>query len=140
MDGGANWIKLTKGIPSGDLGRIAIDIYRHNPNIVYALIESPEGGVFRSNDKGATWVKMGATNPRPSYFSQIRVDPNNDQRIWCSKQPDGLRRRRQTFRNSTLPTANGVKGSQHEDFHDHWIDPANSDHMMAGNDGGMQTT
>jgi hypothetical protein len=45
-----------------------------------------------------------------------------------------------TFRNSTLSTANGVKGSMHEDFHSQWIDPANSDHMISGNDGGMQTT
>jgi photosystem II stability/assembly factor-like uncharacterized protein len=141
IDGGANWTKLTNGIPRGDLGRIAITIYRRSPNIVYALIENPEGGVFRSNDKGATWVRMGNNNPRPSYFSQIRVDPNNDQRVWVEgsslmSSDDGGK----TFRNSTLSTSNGVKGSMHEDFHDHWIDPANSDHMMAGNDGGMQTT
>ncbi len=141
IDGGANWTKLTNGIPRGDLGRMAITIYRRNPNILYALIENPEGGVFRSNDKGATWIRMGNTNPRPSYFSQIRVDPNNDQRVWVEgsslmSSDDGGK----TFRNSTLSTSNGVKGSMHEDFHDHWIDPSNSDHMMAGNDGGMQTT
>jgi photosystem II stability/assembly factor-like uncharacterized protein len=141
VDGGATWSKLTSGLPKGDLGRIALDIYRRNTNIVYALIEHPQGGVFRSNDKGVTWTKMGSTNPRPSYFSQIRVDPNNDQRIWVHgsslmASDDGGK----TFRNSTLSTANGVKGSMHEDFHAQWIDPANSDHMISGNDGGMQTT
>ena len=40
------------------------------------------GGVYRSEDKGETWTRMSNTNPRPSYFSQIRVDPNNDLRIW----------------------------------------------------------
>ncbi len=133
--------KLTTGLPKGDLGRIALDIYRRNTNIVYALIEHPQGGVFRSNDKGVTWTKMGSTNPRPSHFSQIRIDPNNDQRIWIHgsslmASDDGGK----TFRNSTLSTANGVKGSMHEDFHAQWIDPANSDHMISGNDGGMQTT
>jgi len=141
VDGGAHWTRLSEGIPKGDLGRIGIDIYRRNPNIVYALIESPQGGVFRSNDKGATWTRMGATNPRPSYFSQIRVDPNNDLRIWVSgtslmSSEDGGK----TFRNSTLPTNNGIYGSMHEDFHAQWIDPKNSDHMIAGNDGGMQST
>ena len=84
---------------------------------------------------------MGATNFRPSYFSQIRVDPNNDQRIWIGgsslgSSEDGGK----TFRNSTLSTQNGIKGSMHEDFHDAWIDPADSDHMISGNDGGIYTT
>ena len=141
VDGGEHWTRLTNGIPRGDLGRIGIDIYRRNSNIVYALIENAQGGVFRSNDKGATWARMSATNPRPSYFSQIRVDPNNDLRVWVSgtslmSSEDGGK----TFRNSTLSTANGIYGSMHEDFHAQWIDPANSDHMIAGNDGGMQTT
>src|SRR5881628_907296 len=52
-------------------------------NIVYALMEhGAQGGVYRSEDKGATWAKMSDTNPRPSYFSQIRVDPNNENKIW----------------------------------------------------------
>jgi photosystem II stability/assembly factor-like uncharacterized protein len=136
-DGGATWNKLTSGLPHGDTGRIALDIYRRNPNIVYALVEHAQGGVFRSEDRGATWVSMGATNPRPSYFSQIRVDPNNDLRIWLGgnsimSSDDGGK----TFRNATLSTAGGIYGSHHEDYHAIWIDPANSAHMIAGNDGG----
>ena len=73
------------------------------PAEVYALVEHAQGGVFRSEDRGATWVSMGATNPRPSYFSQIRVDPNNDLRIWLGgnsimSSDDGGK----TFRNATL--------------------------------------
>src|SRR5215469_410585 len=81
-DGGAHWTKLGgeklgRGLPAtGDVGRCAVDIYRKNTNIVYALVEHrTQGGVYRSEDKGATWTRMGDTNPRPSYFSQIRVDP-----------------------------------------------------------------
>ncbi len=141
VDGGATWNKLTGGLPRGDMGRIALDIYRHNPNIVYALVEHAQGGVFRSEDKGLTWVNMGATNPRPSYFSQIRVDPNNDQRIWVGgtsimASDDGGK----TFRNGTLSTSGGIYGSHHEDYHAIWIDPANSAHMIAGNDGGPLMT
>src|SRR5580692_1220619 len=136
-DGGANWAKLTNGLPRGDTGRIALDIYRRNSNIVYALVENAQGGVFRSEDKGATWINVGNINPRPSYFSQLRVDPNNDERIWLGgtsimESEDGGK----TFRNVTLGTGGGVYGSHHEDYHAIWIDPANSAHMIAGNDGG----
>ena len=77
LDGGAHWTKLTKGLPaSGDVGRCAVDIYRKNSNIVYVLIEHlTQGGIYRSEDKGETFVKMSDTNPRPSYYSQVRIDP-----------------------------------------------------------------
>ena len=136
-DGGAHWTQDgTRGLPAtGDLGRCAIDIYRKNTNIVYALVEHATlGGVYRSEDKGATWTRMSDTNPRPSYFSQIRVDPNNDQKIWLGgvniyMSEDGGRTFDQTrFRDV------------HSDVHAIWIDPANSDHLVIGNDGGVVVT
>ena len=55
---------------------------------MYALVEhAKEGGIYRSEDKGATWKKMSDTNPRPSYYSQVRVDPGNDQRVWVLGAP-----------------------------------------------------
>ena len=82
IDGGATWTKLTKGLPEGITGRIGIDIYRRNPNILYALVENAKGGTFRSDDRGETWRKMSDLTSRPMYYSQIRIDPNNDQRLW----------------------------------------------------------
>ncbi len=140
-DGGSHWTKLGgptlgRGLPTtGDIGRCALDIYRKNTNIVYALVEHrTQGGVYRSEDKGATWTRMSDTNPRPSYFSQIRIDPNNDQKLWMGgvniyMSEDGGRNFVQTrFR--------GV----HSDVHGIWIDPANSDHILSGNDGGVWVT
>jgi photosystem II stability/assembly factor-like uncharacterized protein len=140
-DGGAHWTKLGgpqlgRGLPAtGDLGRCALEVYRKNTNIVYALVEHATlGGVYRSEDKGATWARMSDTNPRPSYFSQIRIDPNNDQKIWLGgvniyMSEDGGRTFVQTrFR------------EVHSDVHAIWIDPANSDHMLSGNDGGVWVT
>jgi len=69
---------LTKGLPyenGGETGRIGLDIYRKDPNIVYAIVQHEKGGTYRSEDKGETWKKMSDTNPRPSYYSQIRIDP-----------------------------------------------------------------
>ena len=134
-DGGATWKKLTKGLPyengGGDVGRIGLDIYRKDPNIVYAVVEHEKGGTFRSEDKGETWKKMGETNPRPSYYSQIRIDPNNDLRIWelgaqMFYSEDGGKK----F------VTDRVKGI-HGDFHAMWIDPADSNHMITGSDGGI---
>ena len=130
-DGGVAWIKLTKDLPTGEDGRIAVAVYRKNPNIVYALIQNAKGGVFRSEDKGATWMKMGSEDPRPSYFSQIRIDPNNDLRIWMGGvnlyySEDGGK----TFNQRRAREV-------HSDFHAIWIDPENSNFMLVGCDGGI---
>ncbi len=133
-DGGATWKKLTKGLPyenGGETGRIGLDIYRKDPNIVYALVQHEKGGIFRSEDKGETWKKMSDTNPRASYYSQVRVDPNNDLRIW-------------TLGASMYYSEDGGKTfstqrvrSIHGDFHAMWIDPRDSNHIITGSDGGI---
>jgi photosystem II stability/assembly factor-like uncharacterized protein len=133
-DGGATWKKLSKGLPyedGGDVGRIGLDIYRKDPNIVYALVQHEKGGIFRSEDKGETWKKMGDTNPRPSYYSQVRVDPNNDSRVWVLGaamyfSEDGGKK----FVTDRVKKIHG-------DFHAMWIDPADSNHILAGSDGGI---
>src|SRR5262245_5633545 len=131
-DAGRSWTKLTKGLPDGPWGRIGLDIYRKNPNILYARIEhARESGLYRSDDAGASWTKMSNTNPRPMYFSQVRVDPNNDQRVYVlgvqlHVSDDGGK----TFR------SDGARRMQVE-FHAMWIDPNNSDHLMIGGDGGV---
>ena len=113
--------------PRATIGRIGIAVYRRDPRIVYALVEhAKEGGIFRSDDRGETWKKMSDTNPRPSYYSQVRIDPNNDQRIWVLGAPMfTLGGRRQD-----LPT--DVVQKIHGDYHALWIDPADSDHMLVG--------
>ena len=132
-DGGATWTKLTRGLPgTGDLGRIGVTVYKRDPRIVMALIEHrTEFGIYRSEDKGETWVKLSNSNPRPSYYSQIHIDPNNDQRIWVLaanmyNSEDGGK----TWRQNLVQRIHG-------DYHALWIDPANSNHVLAGSDGGI---
>ena len=80
IDGGDTWTRLTKGMPYDaesapnpkaegllETGRNAIAVYPKDPNIVYALIEHANGGIFRSTDKGETWTRMSdiTQDPRP---------------------------------------------------------------------------
>lgn len=134
-DSGATWSKMTNGFaPSGNLGRIGVTVYARNPNIVYAVVENrKDGGVYRSDDQGQTWKRMTKANLGYAYFSQIVVDPNNDLRVWVMM--DSL----------LLSQDGGAHFKErdtdvHSDFHALWIDPANSAHMLAGNDGGLWTT
>ncbi len=132
LDGGATWEKLSNGLPEGDTGRIGIDISRSHPHIVYAIIENIEGGVFRSKNRGESWTRMSDLNPRPMYYSQIRVDPCNPQKVWVLGTEifvslDGGK----TF------TSEGTGENVHVDHHALWINPNNPDHLLLGGDGGF---
>ena len=142
-DGGATWRKLGKGLP-GATGRIGIDISRKSPRTVYAVVQSHEGGanesdgvrsrkggVFRSEDGGETWSRTSPLNPRPFYFSQIRVDPENDQRVYVlgfalHVSEDGGR----SFREDRFEKI-------HPDNHALAIDPRNPRRLLLGTDGGL---
>ena len=93
-NGGASWKKLSGGLPA-QTGRVGLAVAASKPNIVMAVVQSFEGGsgtlsdlrsksggVFRSEDGGEHWTRMSAIDPRPFYFSQIRIDPVNDQRVY----------------------------------------------------------
>lgn len=93
-DGGGTWKKLSGGLP-GQTGRIGLAVSASNPKVVMAVVQSYEGGigslddlrsksggVFRSENGGETWTRMSAMDPRPFYFSQIRIDPANSQRVY----------------------------------------------------------
>ncbi|MEO6051766.1 MAG: hypothetical protein ABIP78_10605 [Pyrinomonadaceae bacterium] len=148
-DSGETWSKITKGMPYNtenaatprpenllETGRNAIAIYPKDTNIIYALVEHANGGVYRSNDKGETWTRMSdiASNPRPMYFSQIRIDPNNDQRIWVA----GVTMQYSDDGGKTF--SGNFARSPHSDIHGMWINPNNSDHLIIGGDGGVNIT
>jgi photosystem II stability/assembly factor-like uncharacterized protein len=158
-DGGDTWTRLTgNGLPSGPLGRIAVDVFRRSGNFVYALIEGPNTGggrggaapggggaggraagpapasvtgLYRSEDGGDNWRLVNPGNPRPMYFSQLVIDPNSPDRVYLGgvglwMTIDGGRSFEQ---DAALVT--------HDDVHAIWINPANSDHILIGNDGGL---
>jgi photosystem II stability/assembly factor-like uncharacterized protein len=136
-DGGANWERLANGLPGGDLGRIGLDVWRTNPDYVYALIEAEtrgddgETGVYRSMDGGDTWEHINTENNRPMYYSQIRVDPLDNSRIYLGGT--NLYRTNDGGESFTDDASEGV----HLDHHALWINPTNPEHLLLGSDGGV---
>jgi len=136
FDGGDTWERLTDGLPPGDLGRIGLDIYRRDGNMVFATVQAGQGrgGVYRTLDRGDTWEHLSTQNNRPMYYSQIRVDPSDPQRVYSGGSSffvseDGGR----TFRGNA---GAGV----HSDHHAIWIDPNNSNNLILAGDGGVSVT
>jgi photosystem II stability/assembly factor-like uncharacterized protein len=107
-----------------------------NPNRVYALVEAPEGGLFRSDDAGATWQFVSddaEIRQRGFYFTKVFADPVNADRVYVSNV-SFLRS------NDAGATFSNVSGTQHGDHHDLWIAPDNNQRMIESNDGGANVT
>jgi photosystem II stability/assembly factor-like uncharacterized protein len=136
-DGGETWKKLTAGLPGGVVGRVGVDLCRTKPNVVYTLFEHLEGGgLYRSDDKGETWVRMcdkrtyDRINFRPFYYSRLTVDPNNDLVVYVYSGSSYVSR-------DGGRTYDTIGRGTHSDHHALWVDPFNSNHIIDGNDGGI---
>jgi photosystem II stability/assembly factor-like uncharacterized protein len=169
VDGGRTWKQLTRGLPpSKYMGRTGIDVARSSPDVVYAFVDdydiafkAEEGKldsygrpmqdvikgatVYRSEDAGESWRQVsGLTEESKKYmsehsgtygwvFGQIRVDPNDADRVYTL----GLRINVSTDGGATFePTGKGI----HMDQHGMWIDPDNSNYILAAHDGGISVS
>jgi photosystem II stability/assembly factor-like uncharacterized protein len=133
-DAGATWNKVRSGLPTVDMGRIGLAVSPANPDVIYATIETgPErrGGIFRSQDRGATWERMNPFDATAMYYGVIVADPKNVDRIYIPNtnlmvSDDGGKTVRQL----------GEK-SKHVDNHAIWIDPNDANYYLVGCDGGL---
>lgn len=133
-NGGDTWIDLTSnpGMPTAPIGKIGITVSPADNKRLWAIVEANDGGVYRSDDAGATWKKTNddrKLRQRAFYYSRIYADPFDRETVYCLnvdfwKSTDG-----------------GVKFDTeikvpHGDNHDLWIDPNNPLRMITSNDGG----
>ena len=133
-DGGATWTRLTQGLPAGDKGRIGLDVSRAVPHTVYAVVEAAgrESGVYRTTDDGDRWEQMSTLNPRPMYYSQIRLDPREPRRVYLLGSNRGF-----YVSDDSGATFRDVFSTIHSEDHALWIDPDDTNHLIVGGDGGV---
>jgi photosystem II stability/assembly factor-like uncharacterized protein len=132
-NGGDTWVDLTSnpGMPAAPIGKIGITVSPADNKRLWAIVEANDGGVYRSDDAGATWKKMNderKLRQRAFYYSRIYADPFDRETVYCLnvdffKSTDGGAK----FENIN---------TMHGDHHDLWIDPNNSQRMILSDDGG----
>jgi photosystem II stability/assembly factor-like uncharacterized protein len=141
-DAGATWTRLAgNGLPTGDMGRIGISIFRKDSRVVYVSIEQGfrynastayterRAGLYRSNDKGATWRHLSDWNPRPMYASQPVVDPNDDRRIYMMNS--------YSYSDNAGESFVTPRQTLHGDDRFVWVNPRDSRHVIKLDDGGI---
>ena len=136
-DEGNTWknISNSDGLPKGILGKIGVAVSPVNPDIVYALIENKNGGLFKSLDAGKSWKLINKDRnlrQRAWYYTRIYADTKLEDRIYVMnvqfwRSEDGGK----TFKSYDTP---------HGDHHDLWIDPLNNKRMIVADDGGAQVS
>lgn len=136
-DGGTTWNRIENGLPAGDKGRIGLSIAQSKPDVLIATIEhAGQAGTYRTEDAGATWRRVSATNPRPMYYSKPTIDPTTDQRVWMmGVQPSKSENGGTTF--EPMPNSPTYDLGLKDDHHALWIDPKDPRHLLLGGDGGL---
>ena len=135
-DGGANWNRLTNGIPGGDKGKMSIQVSPQKSNVVYVTIELPnrEGGFFRSENYGNSWTKMsdyvgGGTGPH--YYQEIYCDPHRFDVVYHAN----VRLGRTEDGGKTWDSVS--RDTKHVDNHAVAFSPIDKNFVVVGCDGGL---
>jgi len=136
-DGGSNWHQLTAGLPSEGVGRIGVAVAPSDPQRLYAIVDAKKGGLYRSDDAGATWALMNDEQRiwgRGWYFENVVVDPKDPDKVYVSntsvyRSDDGGK------------TVNAVKGAPGgDDYHQLWIEPDDGSRMILASDQGVEVS
>lgn len=136
VDGGETWTKRTKddGLPEGEIGKTGIAIAPSNPSVVYALVEAKKNALYKSTDGGKKWSKVqdNEVGDRPFYYFDIKVDPDNENRLY------------DVFSNVKVSIDGGKTYETllgwdrvHGDHHYWYIHPTDGSYIINGNDGGV---
>src|SRR5947199_1803291 len=133
VNGGETWQQLTSGIPVEGLGHIGIATAPANHNRIYAIVDAKAGGLYRSDDAGATWSLVSGDKRiwgRGWYFCKVVVDPKNPDIVYVSNTS----LYRSTDAGKSWTAIKGAPGG--DDYHQLWINPNDSNRMILGSDQG----
>ncbi len=138
-DGGETWTEITRnpGMPEeGVVGRIGLAVSTADSDRVYALFEHADGGLFRSDDAGASWERVNddrRIRQRAFYYTHVFADHQDPDVVYMQNTD--------LFRSEDGgETMEDIGGGTHGDFHDLWIDPDDPAHLVVANDGGGAVT
>ncbi|HXI01981.1 MAG TPA: hypothetical protein VNI57_02285, partial [Candidatus Saccharimonadales bacterium] len=135
-DGGDHWTRLAGGLPDRP-GRIGVGLSPAKPDRVYAIVDADEGGLYRSDDRGATWRRVShddRTWRRGWYFGDVAVDPKNADVVYTGNTTLYM----STDGGATFNPVKGAPGG--DDYHELWIDPVAPERMILGSDQGVVVT
>ncbi len=139
IDGGENWNKINKGLPSSNMGKIGLAISPMNPDIVYAAVETErrKGAVYRSANSGGSWEKMSETvsaGTGPHYYQELVASPHKFDKIYLMNV-------------RVLVSENGGKTfssmkeiRKHSDNHAMVFKKNDPNYILVGTDGGIYET
>src|SRR5579871_4206774 len=134
-DGGTSWTEISRypGLPTGPLGKIGVAVSPARAGRVWALVETEaeKTGLYRSEDYGENWTLVSSNRDlmhRPWYYTHVFADPRHAETVYIGNF--------QLWKSTDGGTGFTEIQTPHGDNHDLWIDPADSDRMIEGNDGG----
>jgi photosystem II stability/assembly factor-like uncharacterized protein len=136
-DGGDTWLPLIHGVPTEGIGHIGLAVAATNHNRVYAIVDAKEGGMYRSDDAGATWALVSGDKRiwgRGWYFCKTVVDPKNADIVYVGNTS----LYRSTDAGKSWTPIKGAPGG--DDYHQLWIYPDDPNRMILGSDQGAIVT
>jgi photosystem II stability/assembly factor-like uncharacterized protein len=136
-DGGKTWNELSKntGLPAPPWGKVGVSVSGADSSRVFAIIEAADGGVFLSDDAGATWTRVNddrRLRQRAFYYTRIYADPKTRDTVYILNT--GIYR--STDAGKTLTSIR----VPHGDNHDLWIAASDPARMINSNDGGANVS
>lgn len=139
-DGGETWTRRTSadGLPEGPLGRMGLAFAPSEPGVLYALVEATRSELLKSTDHGRSFETVTDRQgiaPRPFYYADLRVDPTDANRLYSLHSQIQVSEDGGDSFETVVPSQ-----IIHGDVHELWIDPANPERMIMGNDGGIAFT
>jgi photosystem II stability/assembly factor-like uncharacterized protein len=167
IDGGKNWTRLSGGLPTGRIGRIGVNVYQKNPDILYAVVENgnrreptPQeiqrdklrgieprqrtmgNEVFRTDDGGKNWRKVNvgyeaALDKAPYSFNMLRIDPNDPDTVYVTSVSLASTNDGGKTWHNMRWPPDGVFRNAFGDVRTLWIDPQDSNRILFGSDGGF---